>query len=67
MQVAQTKKLPLIDLNSEMLARLPFSQWPGRFLADGVHYTHGDDGFPATSGPYVERRRSGDAHHRHLR
>ena len=29
-QYAQSKKLPLIDLNKELLARLPFSQWPGR-------------------------------------
>ena len=52
-QYAQTKKLPLIDLNKEMLARLPFSQWPGRFLSDGVHYTHGTTQFPATSDPYA--------------
>ena len=50
---AQTKKLPLIDLNKEMLARLPFSQWPGRFLSDGVHYTHGTTQYPATSDPYA--------------
>jgi hypothetical protein len=49
---AQTKKLPLIDLNKEMLARLSFSQWPGRFLADGVHYTRGTTQYPATSDPY---------------
>ncbi len=36
-----------------MLARLPFSQWPGRFLADGVHYTRGTTQFPATSDPYA--------------
>jgi len=52
-QYAQDKKLPLIDFNKEMLARLPFSQWPGRFLADGVHYTHGSTQFPATSDPYA--------------
>jgi hypothetical protein len=43
----------LIDLNKEMLARLPFSQWPGRFLSDGVHYTHGNAQFPAASDPYA--------------
>src|SRR4029077_9915357 len=52
-QYAQSKKLPLIDLNKEMLARLPFSQWPGRFLSDGVHYTHGTTQFPAASDPYA--------------
>src|SRR6185295_891287 len=52
-QYAQSKKLPLIDLNKEMLARLPFSQWPGRFLSDGVHYTHGTAQFPAASDPYA--------------
>ena len=52
-QYAQSKKLPLIDLNKEMLARLPFSQWPGRFLSDGTHYTHGTTQFPATSDPYA--------------
>jgi len=52
-QYAQNKKLPLIDFNNEMLARLAFSQWPGRFLADGVHYTHGNAQFPATSDPYA--------------
>jgi uncharacterized protein DUF4082/Big-like domain-containing protein/G8 domain-containing protein len=52
-QYAQNKKLPLIDFNREMLARLQFSQWPGRFLSDGVHYTHGTTQFPATSDPYA--------------
>src|SRR6185503_8272085 len=52
-QYAQSKKLPLIDFNQEMLARLPFSQWPGRFLSDGVHYTHGTTQFPAASDPYA--------------
>jgi hypothetical protein len=52
-QLAQSMKLPLIDLNAEMLARLPFSQWPGRFLSDGVHYTNGGGGFTSTTSPYV--------------
>jgi hypothetical protein len=52
-QYAQSKGLPLVDLNKEMLARLPFSQWPGRFLSDGVHYTHGTALFPAASDPYA--------------
>jgi len=52
-QLAQSMKLPLIDLNGEMLLRLPFSQWPGRFLSDGVHYTSGGGGFTSTSSPYV--------------
>ena len=43
----------MIDLNKEMLARLPFAQWPGRFLSDGVHYTHGTTQFPSTSDPYA--------------
>jgi hypothetical protein len=52
-QLAQSMKLPLIDLNEEMLLRLPFSQWSGRLLSDGVHYTNGGGGFTSTSSPYV--------------
>jgi hypothetical protein len=52
-QLARDMKLPLIDFNAEMLARLPFSQWPGRFLGDGVHYTSGGGGFTSTSDPYA--------------
>jgi hypothetical protein len=52
-QYAQSKQLPLIDLNKEMLARLPFSEWPGRFLSDGTHYTRGTTQFPAASDPYA--------------
>ena len=52
-QYAQSKKLPLIDFNNEMLLRLPFSQWMGRFLGDGVHYTGGNTQFPSTSDPYA--------------
>ncbi len=51
--LAQTMKLPLIDLNAEMLARLPFSLWSGRLLSDGVHYTSGGGGFTSTSSPYI--------------
>ena len=51
---AQAKRLPLIDLNKEMLARLPFSLWPGRFLSDGTHYTRGTTANPATSDPYAQ-------------
>ena len=36
-----------------MLLRLPFAQWPGRFLADGVHYTKGTTTYPSTSDPYA--------------
>ena len=53
-QLAQTMKLPLIDFNAEMLARLPFSQWMGRFLGDGVHYTSGGGGYTSTSNPYAD-------------
>ena len=53
-EYAQSKKLPLIDLNREMLARLPFAQWTGRFLSsDGVHYSRGNTTHPATSDPYA--------------
>lgn len=52
-QLARNMKLPLIDLNAEMLARLPFSQWMGRFLGDGTHYTSGGGGFNSTSDPYA--------------
>ncbi len=63
-QYAQTKKLPLIDFNKEMLLRLPFSQWPGRFLSDGVHYTLGHLDLSADQRSVCERRRCRDAHHR---
>ena len=52
-QYARSKKLPLIDLNREMLARLPLAQWPGRFLAGGALYTSGTTQFPSTSDPYA--------------
>ena len=63
-QYAQAKKLPLIDLNREMLARLPFAQWPGRFLSDGVHYTHGTTQFPAASDPYANGGDPATPYHR---
>ncbi len=63
-QYAQTKKLPLIDFNKEMLLRLPFSQWPGRFLSDGVHYTRGTTHVSLHQRSVCERRRSRDACHR---
>jgi hypothetical protein len=37
-----------------MLLRLPFSQWSGRFLSDGVHYTSRGGGFTSTSSPYID-------------
>ena len=52
-QYARSKKLPLIDLNREMLARLPVAQWSGRFLAGGGLYTNGTTQFPSTSDPYA--------------
>jgi hypothetical protein len=52
--LARTRKLPLIDLNQEMLLRVPFSQWNGRFLGDGVHYTSGGGGYTSTSNPYAD-------------
>ena len=33
-------------------------------VGDGVHYTRGTTTYPATSDPYAQRRRSGDAHDR---
>jgi hypothetical protein len=54
-QLAQTKKLPLIDLNAEMLARRPFSNWLHHFLSsDGVHYTNGSVAYPPGSDPYQD-------------
>jgi len=56
-QLAQSMKLPLIDLQVEMLARIPFStlsSWDGRFLSDGVHYTNGGGGYTSTSSPYID-------------
>jgi hypothetical protein len=58
---ARTNKYPLIDLQAEMLARIPFaslSSWDGRFLSDGVHYTNGGGGYTSTSSPYMD---GGDA------
>jgi hypothetical protein len=55
--LAQSMKLPLIDLQAEMLARIPFTtltSWDGRFLSDGVHYTHGGGGYTSTSSPYID-------------
>jgi hypothetical protein len=56
-QLAQTMKLPLIDLQAEMVARIPFTtltSWDGRFLSDGVHYTNGGGGYTSTSSPYID-------------
>lgn len=54
-QLAQRRKLPLIDLNAEMLARRPFSEWLYRFLSsDGVHYTNDSIAYPAGSDPYKD-------------
>ena len=56
-QLAQNMKLPLIDLQAEMLARRPFSDWPGKFLSDGVHYTNGNFpalGYTSTTSPYID-------------
>lgn len=53
-QLAQNMKLPLIDLNTEMLVRVPFAQWSGRFLADGVHYTNGGGGYSSSADPYAD-------------
>jgi hypothetical protein len=53
-QLARNMKLPLIDLNAEMLARVPFAQWDGRYLADGVHYSNGGGGYSSTADPYAD-------------
>jgi len=55
-QLARDKRLPLIDLNAEMLARLPnVEDWYyTRFLADGVHYTNGGGGYTAATSPYID-------------
>lgn len=56
-QLAQNMKLPLIDLQAEMLARRPFAEWPGKFLSDGVHYTNGNFpalGYTSTTSPYID-------------
>ncbi|OHA89224.1 MAG: hypothetical protein A3C70_00020 [Candidatus Zambryskibacteria bacterium RIFCSPHIGHO2_02_FULL_43_14] len=51
--LAKEMKLPLIDLNAEMLARRPFSEWGGTFLSgDGVHYAVNAGGFGGGSDPY---------------
>jgi hypothetical protein len=51
---ARDHALPLIDLQAEMLARVPFSQWDARYLSDGVHYTNGGGGYTSTSNPYMD-------------
>ncbi len=53
-QLAQTMKLPLMDLNAEMLARVPYQDWGVRYLSDGVHYTNGGGGYTSTSDPYAD-------------
>lgn len=54
-QLARTRKLPLIDLNAEMLARRPFSNWLNHLLSgDGVHYTNDSIAYPAGSDPYKD-------------
>lgn len=53
-ELARSQRLPLIDLNAEMLARVPFEQWPGRYLSDGVHYTNGGGGYEADADPYQD-------------
>ena len=51
---AQAKKLPLIDLNKEMLARLPFCA-VARAVPVGWHPLHArHDANPATSDPYAQ-------------
>jgi hypothetical protein len=60
-QLAQSRRLPLIDLNGEMLARRPFQNsnstayWMTHFLgSDGVHYTNDSIAYPAGSDPYKD-------------
>jgi hypothetical protein len=53
-RLAENMKLPLIDLQAEMLARRPLSEWPGTYLSgDGVHQTNGANGYTGTSDPYL--------------
>lgn len=59
--LAQAKKLPLVDLNNEMILRRPFelggpyhNTWDGTYLSDGVHYTNGGGGYSSTSSPYID-------------
>jgi hypothetical protein len=62
-QFAQDRGYALIDLNQEMLNRIPLSgrdtdamrAWDGRFLSgDGVHYTGYGGGYSPTSDPYSD-------------
>ncbi len=59
--LAEAKKLPLVDLNNEMLLRTPFeelpsgfSSWEATFLSDGVHYTNGGGGYTSIASPYID-------------
>ncbi len=53
--LAQTRKLPLIDMYEEMLRRRPGNTWDGTLISgDGVHPSESYGGYSATSNPYSD-------------
>ncbi|HUW82310.1 MAG TPA: Calx-beta domain-containing protein, partial [Phycisphaerae bacterium] len=52
--LAQTKKLPLIDFYEECLRRRPGTSWDGTLISsDGVHPSTSGGGFTSSSDPYA--------------
>src|SRR5688572_839987 len=53
-QLAQTRVLPLIDFNQEVLLRRSGTSWAGTLIStDGVHPTGDNAGYTVTSNPYL--------------
>ncbi len=52
--LAQTKKLPMIDLYEECLRRRPGTSWDGTLISgDGVHPSTSGGGYTSSSDPYA--------------
>ena len=52
--LAQTRKLPMIDFGEEVLRRRPGTTWDGTLISgDGVHPSSTADGLTASSDPYA--------------
>jgi hypothetical protein len=53
--LAQTRQLPLIDFEAEILARRPGTSWNGTLLdSNGVHPTASGGGYDSASSPYAD-------------
>ncbi|HUW84767.1 MAG TPA: GDSL-type esterase/lipase family protein [Phycisphaerae bacterium] len=52
--LAQTRKLPLIDYGAEILRRRPGVSWDGTLISnDGIHPSAEQGGYTASSNPYL--------------